>query len=225
MHEAFGARRLGIAEEAPLPLDPSQAPRPRRPQNQTVIKAVIFFRRRPGMALAAFHEHWRVRHAEIIVRLPGIRRYVQNYPVGDAPFDAIAESSFDDTQAMKTLARTPQYAAVLEDEPRFIDRASMGSIITEEHLLKDGPATANKAMLFVKRKVDLSIDDFFGALLEEGQRAAQASGVVRYAQCHTRRSAYESGRSPAYDAVTMTWFARAPAAVPGAIAVTERVVL
>ena len=190
-----------------------------------MIKAVIFFKRLPGMSLAAFHEHWRVRHAAIIVRLPGIRRYVQNYPLGEAPFDAIAESSFDDTQAMKTLARTPQYAEVLADEPRFIDRPTMGSIITEEHVLKDGPASAHKALSFIKRKADVAIDDFFRSLLDEGRRAAGAPGVVRYAQCHTRRSAYESGRTPVYDAVTMTWFASAPPAVPGAIAVTERAVL
>ncbi|HET7364071.1 MAG TPA: EthD family reductase [Burkholderiales bacterium] len=177
------------------------------------------------MPLAAFHEHWRVRHAAIIVRLPGIRRYVQNYPLGEAPFDAIAESSFDDTQAMKTLARTPQYAEVLEDEPRFIDRASMGSIITEEHVLKDGVPASNKTILFVKRNADVPIDEFFRALLEDGRRAAQAPRVARYAQCHTRRSAYESGRKPAYDAVTMTWSASAPSAMPGAIAVNERVVL
>ncbi len=190
-----------------------------------MIKAVIFFKRRPEMPLAAFHDHWRVRHAEIIVRLPGIRRYVQNYPLGAALFDAIAESSFDDTQAMKTLARTPQYTEVLEDEPRFIDRASMGSIITEEHLLKDGPASAYKTLLFIKRASGVPIDDFFRALLEDGRRAARADGVVRYAQCHTRRSAYESGRMPAYDAVTSAWFARPPADTAGAIAVTERVVL
>ena len=208
-----------------MPLDPSQARLPHGLQNGVVIKAVIFFRRRPGMALAAFHEHWRVRHAAIIVRLPGIRRYVQNYPLGEAPFDAIAESSFDDTQAMKTLARTPQYAEVLEDEPRFIDRPGMRSIITEEHLLKDGASSAHKTLLFVRRKPDVGIDDFFRTLLEEGRRAAAAPGVVRYAQCHTRRSAYDSGRSPAYDAVTMTWFASQPAEGAGAITVDERVVL
>ena len=190
-----------------------------------MIKAVIFFRRLPGMPLAAFHEHWRVRHAAIIVRLPGIRRYVQNYPLGEAPFDAIAESSFDDTQAMKTLARTREYAEVLEDEPRFIDRPSMASIITEEHVLKDGSASAHKALSFTKRKPDVPIDDFFRDLLEQGRRAARTPGIVRYAQCHTRRSAYDSGRTPAYDAVEMIWFSATPSAVPGTIAVTERVVL
>jgi uncharacterized protein (TIGR02118 family) len=190
-----------------------------------MIKAVIFFRRLPGMALAAFHEHWRVRHAAIIVRLPGIRRYVQNYPLGEAPFDAIAESSFDDTQAMKTLARTPQYAEVLEDEPRFIDRATMASIITEEHVLNGGTVTpaAVKQMRFIRRDPSVPVDDFFRSLLEEGER--EAASALRYVQCHARRSVYESGRTPAYDAVTMTWYASPPAATADAVAVSERVVL
>ena len=51
-----------------------------------------------------FQEHWRTRHAELIVRLPGIRRYVQNFPLeADSAWDGIAESSFDDTAAMKAL--------------------------------------------------------------------------------------------------------------------------
>lgn len=182
------------------------------------------------MALAAFHEHWRARHAPLIVRLPGIRRYVQNVPrEGSAPYDAVAESSFDDTQAMKTLARTPEYAAVLEDEPRFIDRASMGSLLTEEHLLRDGtpPADALKTLAFVKRKPGTPIDDFFRAFLGEGQRAAQAPGIVRYAQCHARRAIYDSGREPVYDAVAMTWLApRAGTSVDAAsFPVTERIVV
>ena len=178
------------------------------------------------MALAAFHEHWRTTHAGIIVRLPGIRRYVQNYPLGDAPFDAVAESSFDDTQAMKALARTPQYAEVLADEPNFIDAASMHSIITEEHVLKEGapPADAAKHIRFVRREPQVPIDEFFRAFLHEGRRATAAPEVVRYVQCHTRRAVYDSGRTPAFDAVEMKWLARR-AADATSFAVTERVVL
>lgn len=163
------------------------------------------------MPLEAFHAHWRSRHAQLIVRLPGIRGYVQNFPVSgkDAPgsqaYDAIAESSFDDTAAMKALARTPEYAVVLADEPNFIDRASMGSIITDEHLLNDGPAAGVKTLRFVARRPGVSIDAFFAGFLEAGKAAARAPGVLRYAQCHTRRSVYESGRTPRYDGVEMLW--------------------
>ena len=166
------------------------------------------------MAREAFEEHWRTRHAELVVRLPGIRRYVQNYPLasaccsGEPAFDAVAESSFDDTQAMKALAQTPEYAAVLADEPNFIDRANMNSIITEEHVVKDGPAPAGgvKSIGFISRKARMPIDEFFRRWLEEGSQSAQLQAVRRYVQCHTRRSIYDSGRTPAYDGVSMAWF-------------------
>ncbi len=187
------------------------------------------------MSAEAFREHWRDRHAPLIVRLPGIRRYVQNYPLPGHPplFDAVAESSFDDTQAMKALGGTAEYSAVLADEPNFIDRATMGTIVTEEHVLKDGAPAAGgvKALRFVKRDTAASVDDFFKLLLQHGQRVAQASAVRRYAQSHTRRAVYESGRTPAYDAVEMIWLASAQAAddLPvghsGLLLATERVVL
>lgn len=161
------------------------------------------------MAVEAFREHWRTRHAALIVRLPGLRRYVQNYPLEDDPvFDAVAESSFDDTQAMKTLARTSEYAAVLEDEPRFIDRASMGSIITEEQLLKDGAAGAAgvKRVVFVRRDPQLPVEEFFRGWLEDGKRRARDAAVRRAVQCHCRRAIYESGRTPPYDGVEMSWY-------------------
>jgi len=163
------------------------------------------------MALEAFHEHWRTRHAELIVRLPGLRRYVQNFPLeADAPYDAIAESSFDDTAAMKALARTPQYAAVLADEPGFIDPASMGSIITEEHVIKDGPAAGTKGMRFVRRDAGSPIEEFFRRWLDRGAIQSQSPAVSRHVQCHVRRSIYDSGRTPPYDGVEMIWFEKEP---------------
>ena len=179
-----------------------------------MIKAVIFFKRRPDMALEAFHRHWRTQHAGIISRLPGLKAYVQNYPVPSesmldkAAYDAVAESSFEDTAAMKALARSPEYAEVLADEPRFIDRPSMGTVITEEHVLRHGPTAGLKRVRFVVRKPGTPVDDFFAAFLEHGRAAARAGGVLRYVQCHTRRSAYQGGRSPAYDGVEMVWCGR-----------------
>lgn len=172
------------------------------------------------------------------MRLPGIRRYVQNYPLpgSERLFDAVAESSFDDTQAMKALGGTAEFAAVLADEPNFIDRASMGTIVTEEHVLKDGaPAPSlRKALRFIKRKAGTPPDEFFAALLEHGARVAKLPIVKRYAQSHTRRAVYESGRTPAYDAVEMVWMDDAqalerlplPAAeIAGVLLAAERVVL
>jgi uncharacterized protein (TIGR02118 family) len=193
-----------------------------------MIKVIYFFKRRPGMTVEDFQAHWRTTHADIIVALPGIRRYVQNhvlpsaYRKGEPAFDGVAESWFDDTQTLKALAVTPQYAAVRADEPRFIDGATMGSIITEEHVIKDGPAPAGgvKTVDLVTHKPDMPLDAFFKYWREDhGALGAAVPAVRRYVQSHTRASIYAAGRTPAYDGAAMMWFddmnaLRAAAATP-----------
>ncbi len=180
-----------------------------------MVKIVIFFKRKPGMTVEAFQEHWRTIHADIICKLPGIRRYVQNatlpsgYRKGEPVFDAVAESYFDDTQAMKALAHAPEYAKVLADEPNFIDRASMASIITDEHVIKDAPAPREgvKSIDFVTHRAGMPIAEFFRYWREEHAPLMNALPAVRrYVQSHTRSSIYESGRTPAYDGAAMSWY-------------------
>ncbi len=180
-----------------------------------MVKIVIFFKRKPGMSVEDFQKHWRTTHADIIVRLPGIRRYVQShvlasgYRKGEPVYDGVAESYFDDTQAMKALAKLPEYAAVLADEPNFIERASMGSIITDEYLIKDGPAPASavKSIDFIKRKAGMSIDEFQKYWKDvHGPLCNAAPAMRRYVQNHTRRAIYDSGRTPPFDGVAMAWF-------------------
>lgn len=180
-----------------------------------MVKIVIFFKRKPAMSVDDFQKHWRTTHADIIVRLPGIRRYIQShvlasgYRKGEPVYDGVAESYFDDTQAMKALAKMPEYAAVLADEPNFIDRASMGSIITDEYVIKDNPAPARavKSIDFVKRKEGMSVDDFQKYWKDvHGPLCNAAPAMRRYVQNHTRRSIYASGRTPPFDGVAMTWF-------------------
>ncbi len=193
-----------------------------------MIKIIYFFKRRPGMSVEDFQAHWRTTHADIIVALPGIRRYVQNhvlpsaYRKGEPAFDGVAESWFDDSGALKALAATPQYAAVRADEPQFIDGATMGSIITEEHVLKDGPAPAGgiKTVDFVTHKPGMPLDAFFEYWRKDhGALGAAAPAARRYVQSHTRRSIYAAGRTPAFDGAAMMWFddmnaLRAAAATP-----------
>jgi uncharacterized protein (TIGR02118 family) len=180
-----------------------------------MVKIVIFFKRKPGMSVEAFQKHWRTTHADLIVRLPGIKRYKQShvlasaYRKGEPVYDAVAESYFESTQAMKELSKTPAYAAVLADESNFIDRPSMNSIITDEYVLKDAPLPdgAVKSIDFVNRKAGLSVDDFQNYWREtHGPLCQAAAAMRRYVQNHTRRAIYDSGRTPPYDGVAMAWF-------------------
>lgn len=180
-----------------------------------MVKMVIFFKRKPRMSVENFQTYWRTAHADIIVKLPGIRRYVQShvlassYRKGEPLCDGVAESYFDDTQAMKRLARMPEYAAVLADEPNFIDGSSMGSIITDEHVVKDAPfpEDALKSIDFINRRTGMSLDDFGRYWLEiHGPLCNSAQAMRRYVQNHARRAIYDSGRTPPYDGVGMIWF-------------------
>jgi uncharacterized protein (TIGR02118 family) len=193
-----------------------------------LVKAVSFFKRKGDMSVEAFQAYWRSTHPDVVVKLPGVRRYVQShtlvagYAKGEPVYDGIAELWFDDTGAMRALAGTTAYAAVQADEAKFIDRATMKLIVTEEHVIKDTgvPGAAVKNVEFVTRRPDMEIGEFQRYWREvHGPLGASIPMVRRYVQSHTRRAAYERGRAPAYDGVAITWFddtkaMRASAATP-----------
>lgn len=180
-----------------------------------MVKTVVFFKRARGMSVEAFGTYWRTTHADLVLKMPGLRRYVQShtlpsgYRKGEPLYDGIAELWFDDTQAMRALAQTPEYGAVEADQRNFIDLPTMASIITAEHVIKEGPTAPGgvKNVEFVTHKPDMSIDAFQRYWREvHGPLAAAIPVLRRYVQSHTRRAIYESGRTPPYDGVALTWF-------------------
>src|SRR5687768_14788445 len=96
-----------------------------------VLKLVATVRRKSGMTVAAFQVHWRTRHAQVVAKLPGLRRYVQShtlpsgYRKGELVWDGIAELWFDDTDALRALRGSAAQNAVDADEERFLDRGAM----------------------------------------------------------------------------------------------------
>ena len=180
-----------------------------------MVKAVSFFKRKSGMPVEEFQAYWLRDHPAVVVRLPGVRRYVQShtllagYRKGEPIYDGIAELWFEDTKALAALRGTNEIAAVEADEAVFIDRGTMRLILTDEHVIKDGPAPPGgaKNVEFVTRKPGLGVHDFQRYWREvHGPLAAQIPMIRRYVQSHTRAAAYERGRTPAYDGVAITWF-------------------
>jgi uncharacterized protein (TIGR02118 family) len=180
-----------------------------------MVKAVSFFKRRAGMAVDDFQAYWRTRHPDVVTKLSGVRRYVQShtrlaaYGKGEPVYDGIAEVWFDDTAAMRALRGTPEMAAVQADEARFIDHSTMGLIITEERVVKEGPVPtgAAKSIGFVRRKPGMPVEAFQRHWHEvHGPLGAAIPTVRRYVQSHTRLAAYERGGEPAWDGLAILWF-------------------
>ena len=180
-----------------------------------MVKSVVFFKRKPGMGVEEFQRYWRGTHAELVRRLPGLRRHVQShtrlagYAKGEPAYDGIAEIWADDLAGLRAMATAVEYAPVKADEANFIDAARQGAIVTQEHVIKDGPAPPDgvKNVEFVTRRPDLSVDAFQRHWRHvHGPIAARIPVIRRYVQSHTVPERYERGRTPAYDGVAVTWF-------------------
>jgi uncharacterized protein (TIGR02118 family) len=185
-----------------------------------MVKVLTFLRRKAGMPVEEFQRYWLTSHPAVVVRLPGVRRYVQShtlpsaYRKGEPAYDGIAEVWADDTAALRAMTASPANAAVVADEAQFLDRASTGFLITEERIVVDGAvgAEAVKAVEFLSRRPGASVEEFQRHWQDRhAPILARIGGLRRCVLSVPRRSAYEAGRLPAHDGVTSLWFDSADA--------------
>jgi uncharacterized protein (TIGR02118 family) len=180
-----------------------------------MINAFSLLKRKPGMSVDAFQEHWRTEHADLITLLPGVHRYVQSHPLpemydGDEPeYDGIAELWARESQVFRDIAASDAYAAVQADEEKFLDRKAIDLILTEEHVIKDGTVAVDgvKCIRLFKRKSGMPVEEFQSHWRDIfGPQIAALPSVDRYVQYHARLGAYAKGREPAYDGFDISWF-------------------
>ena len=180
-----------------------------------MLKACTLIRRKSGMSAEDFQNYWLTTHSDIVVQMPQIKRYVQSHPLlggyrkGALLYDGVAEIWVDDTKALRELASSDAYRAVMADEENFIDKETMALILTDEYVMVDGPIPPGgvKNIEFVKRKKNMPVQEFQAYWRgTHGPLAGKIPSIRRYIQSHTKLSGYQREVQPAWDGLAITWF-------------------
>ncbi len=101
----------------------------------------------PGLSNQAALTYWRGKHADLMLLVPGLERYVQNYaarpidpegtPLG-APlqFDGLEECWFKDRAAFEQASKSQQWQAAMLDSSNVFDASALWPAVVEEHPIK-----------------------------------------------------------------------------------------
>jgi uncharacterized protein (TIGR02118 family) len=104
-----------------------------------MVKLIYCISKKPELSVDEFQRYWRDVHGPIAGKIPGLRRYVQCHVAPELygretqpSYDGAAELWFDDLEAMRAAMRSPEVAAAMEDEKKFIDHTRVASFVTIE---------------------------------------------------------------------------------------------
>jgi uncharacterized protein (TIGR02118 family) len=163
--------------------------------------AIDDFRRRVGPAAdwSAAAPHG-LRTATQALTLPGA------YARGEPVVDVIDELLFDDEASVARCLADPAFSAAWASP--LLDPASIGCLVTEEHVAKDGPVPASyvKNYELVTKRPDLDRAEFDRYWAQvHGPLAATIPTIRRYVQAHLSAGTRDSKAAP-YDGLAITWF-------------------
>jgi uncharacterized protein (TIGR02118 family) len=102
-----------------------------------MLKFMVVLYRRKDLSSSQFARHLREIHGPLARKLPGLRKYVQNYPVADEKrntptWDAIVELYWDNRATMEAAWESPEGAASDADLPLFVDMERVSWSVVEE---------------------------------------------------------------------------------------------
>jgi uncharacterized protein (TIGR02118 family) len=180
-----------------------------------MVKALNFFKRKPGLSVDEFRNYWMNEHAAVIRAIPELRKYVASITLPSAYrnheplYDGISEAWFDDEAVIRATADSAPRRAATADDAKFVDMSKAGSIIVDEIVQKEGTPADGAVKMFslLTRKPGTDVAAFQAYWrTHHGPLAAKMPQVRRYIQCHVRPSSYDEGRTARYDGVAELWF-------------------
>ncbi len=107
-----------------------------------MVKLIVFLKRRPGMSVEEFREHWRDRHGPLVRSTTEMARHVVSYeqllpaeswlPIG-TEFDGVTIMTFAEVADLEAFVQEPAYGEVIApDEQSFLDMEDLVGVIVEE---------------------------------------------------------------------------------------------
>jgi uncharacterized protein (TIGR02118 family) len=105
-----------------------------------MLKFVVVVRRKPDCTFENFRDYFIRVHGPLALKIPGVRRYKQNFPVFDpkrkAPaWDCVVELYFDDKEAMEAAWANPEGETATADLEAFADLSNTTWSVVEERSL------------------------------------------------------------------------------------------
>jgi len=183
-----------------------------------MIHGHYFITRKESLDDGAFHRYWRETHGPIAGRMKQLRMYVQSHRIpyagSNSSYDGEAEGLIDSLDALAEMFKSPEYLdGALADERNFIDLKRVEWMMTEDHVIVDGPVGSPlvKGVYQLKHRDGMSLDEFRKYWIEvHGNLGSELPGLRRYVQSHLVDDAYLYAR-PHFDGVAQLWFDNADA--------------
>ena len=175
-----------------------------------MINAMTIIKKKEPLTYSDFQAYWKNEHAEIVTRSQDVGTYIQSHPIYndelefENTIDGLAEIWFEDTNAMRKLAASPEYKAIQEDEKVFIDSKAVHLIIAEDIITKKGRRTDKKILVFVKKKANIDLNVFreksLGISFEKVPCKITGSKISL-----PKLGGYKDRKSPEWDAIFTFW--------------------
>jgi uncharacterized protein (TIGR02118 family) len=106
-----------------------------------MLKFVVVIYKKRDMSVEDFRRYFRDVHGPMVQRIPGLRKYVQNYLVADPKrkppgWHGIAELFFEDWEAMETAWSSEPGVLATNDLEAFVDLTLTSWSVVEEATLR-----------------------------------------------------------------------------------------
>ncbi len=110
--------------------------------SQKMIKVYFHLKRKPGMSVEEFQQHWREVHVPATQQVPTLRKYIfclplaSEYEQGEPLWDGIGETWWDSEAAFEAFTQTPEGQVVINDLSTFSDQTAPPAFYKEEIIIK-----------------------------------------------------------------------------------------